>query len=293
MKQQREAPYFIDGVESDLHCLCCDVMPHPPEIQKLYQPHYHYHEYIELLYYMEGEGIVWINETPNPFSPGTLIVVNSQKAHDVQFFTPTHYICVKFSPHILYETETPFHVFQYAFPFISGEENRYIFSPAQIQGTAIESLLLEIMEEWNRQEDAYAFVIWANILKIFATIFRLWKASGRLPSSIHFSPEIKQAISYTSCHYQTTTEKEVAQVCGLSYNYFSQQFHHCTGVTFREYLLWLKISEAEKLLLTTKKDITDIAAETGFATTSHFVAQFRKRKGITPAKFRRNSSAQP
>ena len=283
MDIEKEESYYVDGMESYLHCLSSFALAHPGN----YQPHYHFHEYIELLYCLEGEGIVWINEKPNTFLPGSLIIVNSQKAHDVQFRTDTSYLCVKFSPHILYESENPFQIFKYAVPFISEEQNRYVFPAEQISGTPIEALLLEIIAEWNGKKDAYAFMIRANILKIFATIFRLWNASGNLPPEITLTPEIKEAIAYTSEHYQTVTLKEAAEVCGLSYNYFSQLFHRCVGIRYRDYLMLLRISESERLLLTTSKSITEVAEETGFSATSHFIASFRKQIGITPAKFRK------
>lgn len=285
MNIQEEKSFQIDGVDSFVHC----IRLHVDASEKWYQPSYHYHEYIEMLYFLEGEGLVYINETKNLFSAGTFIIVNSKKAHTLSFTKPSKYFCVKFMPHILYENEQSFVDLKYVMPFISEEKNQHIFAREEIENTAIASLLTEMMDEWDAMDVGYDLVIRANILKIFSIIFRLWKRSGGDETMKNLSSDIKKAILYTMNHYQTVTEKEVASLCGLSYHYFSHLFRRNVGKSFCDYLTALRVSEAEKMLLSTEKSITDIAAETGFSTTSYFISRFRLEKGITPAKFRKNT----
>ncbi len=283
MRIQEEKSYKIDGAESFVHCIRSqnDV--------RLFVPYYHYHEYIEMLYFLEGEGYVYINETKNPFSAGTFIIVNSKKAHTLSFTAPSKYFCVKFLPQVLYESDQPFVDMKYVMPFISEEKNQHIFSREEIENTAIKALLTEMMDEWDAMDVGYDLVIRANILKIFTVIFRLWQKSGGEDVLQNFSPDIKKAILYTMEHYQTVTEKEVADLCGLSYHYFSHLFRRSVGRSFSDYLTAVRISEAEKMLLSSEKSITDIAAEAGFSTTSYFISRFRAEKGITPAKYRKRA----
>ena len=283
MKIQEEERYQIDGAESFVHCIRSrnDV--------RQFVPYYHYHEYIEMLYFLEGDGYVYINETKNPFSAGTFIIVNSKKAHTLSFSTPSKYFCVKFMPQVLYESDQPFVDMKYVLPFISEEKNRHIFSREEIEKTAIEALLTEMMDELDAMDVGYDLVIRANILKIFTVIFRLWQKGGCGEVLQNFSPDIKKAILYTMAHYQTVTKKEVADLCGLSYHYFSHLFRRIVGRSFSDYLTAIRISEAEKMLLSSEKSITDIAAETGFSTTSYFISRFREEKGITPAKYRKRA----
>ena len=48
----------------------------------------------------------------------------------------------------------------------------------------------------------------------------------------------------------------------------------------------VKIKAAKKLLILTQKDMTEIALETGFSTSSHFISCFKKYTGMTPKCFR-------
>ncbi len=285
MNVKEEKSFRIDGAQSFVHC----IRINKNVSQEWDMPYYHYHEYIEMLYFLEGEGFVYINGTKNFFSSGTFLIVNSKKAHALYFTKPSKYFCVKFMPHVLYESEQSFVDIKYVMPFISEEKNQHIFSRDEIKDTSIEALLTEMMDEWDAMDLGYDLVIRANILKIFSVIFRLWKRSGGEETMKNFSPDIKKAILYTMDHYQTVTEKEVASLCGLSYHYFSHLFRRVVGESFSDYLTSLRISEAEKMLLSTEKSITDIAAETGFSTTSYFISRFRMAKGVTPAKFRKNT----
>ncbi len=282
---RKESSYKINNVDSFVHCFEETRLAVPPEV--LPKHIYHYHEYIELLFFPEGEGIVWINETKNLFFPGTFIIVNSQKPHFVHFYKTGTIVCIKFLPQVLYENEQSFLYFKYVSPFVSTNENSYIFSDSQIKDSPIIGLLQEIMSEWNTKNDAYELVIRANILKIFVNIFRMWNHTEVFRNTTKLIPEIAKALSYITTNYQTLCEKDVANVCGLSPNYFSTLFKKQMDISFRDYLIDIKITESEKLLLTTSKSITDIAAEVGFSTTSHYISLFHKKKGVTPAQFRK------
>ncbi|MBQ6824219.1 MAG: helix-turn-helix transcriptional regulator, partial [Clostridia bacterium] len=52
----------------------------------------------------------------------------------------------------------------------------------------------------------------------------------------------------------------------LSYSYFSRSFKRITGHTFKDYLNITRINQAEKALVSTRKPITEIAAECGLTT---------------------------
>ena len=47
-----------------------------------------------------------------------------------------------------------------------------------------------------------------------------------------------------------------------------------------------RLTEAEKLLITTSRSISQIALDTGFSTSSYFITQFKKHKNITPKQLK-------
>ena len=54
-----------------------------------------------------------------------------------------------------------------------------------------------------------------------------------------------------------------------------------------EYIAKRRIQAAKELLTGTDMTIEDIAAETGFCTSSYFCKLFKKYEGITPTHFRK------
>jgi AraC-like DNA-binding protein len=165
--------------------------------------------------------------------------------------------------------------------------NRKPCRVSDIKGADIHSLLLECMREWQAKESGFELVIRANLLKIFASILRHWRAEGQALPSATPTDAIRSAIAYIEEHYRTATEREVAAACGISYNHFSTAFKCAMGHSFTAHVMTLKLREAERLLLLSKRSVTEIAAELGFSTTSHFISRFKEARGITPAQFRR------
>ena len=79
---------------------------------------------------------------------------------------------------------------------------------------------------------------------------------------------------------------EVAKNCGVSTGHLSRLFHHSTGLTFREYLARVRVDNARNLLLRTRRNVTEIAYDSGFQSLSQFHRVFLKAFGMTPGKLR-------
>jgi AraC family transcriptional regulator len=80
---------------------------------------------------------------------------------------------------------------------------------------------------------------------------------------------------------------QLAQVAGVSPFYFCREFKRSIGFPPHHYVMQRRVELSKRLLESTKKSITDISAELGFPTPSHFAATFRKLLGLTPTHYRR------
>ena len=58
-----------------------------------------------------------------------------------------------------------------------------------------------------------------------------------------------------------------------------------TGMSFMEYVKMLKIEKAKQLLREEKMSVNEICQSTGYATTSYFIALFKKMTGYTPKQY--------
>lgn len=284
MKFYDEGKAKLQNVDLSMQCIFMSVGE-----SKEFGEMAHYHEYIELLYGIDCDIEVWINGNIYPFKTGDLIIINSMEAHQLKFLmNKNDYIVIKFSPQQLYTSEQSVYEIKYLLPFTLNDfsSDRRI-SADVIKDTTVPDSIRTIYSEWEEKSYGYELAIRTHIFQIILWLLRYRnKTNPELLTNINLPPVLAKALGFISQNLSNVTASDVANFCGYSYTYFSEIFKNSMHVNFRDYLLRARINEAEKLLLTTDTDITDIALSTGFSTASHFIKQFKTVKGTTPTKFR-------
>lgn len=84
----------------------------------------------------------------------------------------------------------------------------------------------------------------------------------------------------------------MATMAGLSQPRFNRVFKNSAGMTLREYLSHMRLTQAGRLLRETDRSIGEIAAELGFSDQSHFDRRFRRHYGRTPRQFRQGEAGE-
>jgi AraC family transcriptional regulator len=79
---------------------------------------------------------------------------------------------------------------------------------------------------------------------------------------------------------------ELAQIAGMSPNYFCELFKVSTGLSPYQYILRCRIERAKQYLRDPKITLACAGAAAGFADQSHFTKVFRRVVGVTPMRFR-------
>lgn len=80
---------------------------------------------------------------------------------------------------------------------------------------------------------------------------------------------------------------EIARQVHLSPFHFHRRFTELLGLTPKHFLLECQIFEAKRQLMARQKDLSQIAADCGFAHQSHFTSRFKQATGLTPTRWRR------
>ncbi|WEG72418.1 AraC family transcriptional regulator [Vagococcus intermedius] len=98
-----------------------------------------------------------------------------------------------------------------------------------------------------------------------------------------------QVKTYLETHYNEKIALDsLAQLVNVSPYYLAHQFkkhYNCSPVN---YLIKMRIGEAQTLLQNTKYSVTDIAFRVGFNNLSHFQTTFKKHTGKTPKRYRQD-----
>jgi two-component system, response regulator YesN len=109
---------------------------------------------------------------------------------------------------------------------------------------------------------------------------------NRLFSSNLGNP-IDSAIQFIQMNYgEALTLKEISNQVYLSTSYFSKLFKEETGMTFVEYLSFVRVQKAKGMLRLSSLPIDIIANHTGFSNQSYFSTAFKKVVGKTPSEYK-------
>lgn len=82
---------------------------------------------------------------------------------------------------------------------------------------------------------------------------------------------------------------QVSDLYNISVYTCSRMFKEFTGIGFKEYISAKRMELAKELLLSTNKNVYEIAAETGFENSTYFMTWFKGNCGMTPTHFRKHN----
>lgn len=111
-------------------------------------------------------------------------------------------------------------------------------------------------------------------------------AREKLPP--HLSPEIVQCVQFLRSHLSGDVGiDEAAGMVGKSRAWLTRRFKEEMGQSLGEYLAYLRLQEAKRLLRYTDMSLSEIAGVLGFSSQAYFQSFFKKAAGLTPLEFRR------
>ena len=154
----------------------------------------------------------------------------------------------------------------------------------------IESLLEKLLFENEGQDPLSPGFVSVALAELMLFITRCKNYEENVIKEIDVNNRIMQEVAtYIYNHYsERLILEDVAKKFNLSRSYLSKKFKSVTGFGFKEYIINVRIQHACELLLNTNKSITDIAFECGFNDSNYFGDAFRRTKGISPNKYRKN-----
>jgi AraC family transcriptional activator of pobA len=254
----------------------------------------HIHSEIEWIYVLSGAVSVQVMDEPLILQKGDITVINSYFVHSTINDNPDSYYCLlQFNPEVLIHNSLASE-YKYAIPFICQDRFRYkIIHPGEVQRhQEISTLLTNTANEFQRKAAGYEVMIKSNIYKLVALLYRYNLITYEKLQESHRDAAMKarlaKVVEYLETHYEESIDVSVgARLAGLHPDYFCRLFKTVIGKSFIQYLNAVRVSVAEKLLLTTNRQITDILVETGFSSLSYFNRTFKKIKKCCPSEYRR------
>ena len=114
-----------------------------------------------------------------------------------------------------------------------------------------------------------------------------WYDSFTPAEQEQYSSKIAMACEYMEMHYeQDIALEQVAEYISINPSYLSYIFKKETGSTFLQYLTNIRLQKACRLMTDNLElSLDDVAAKTGYHSTSYFHKIFRNRFGMSPRQW--------
>lgn len=156
-------------------------------------------------------------------------------------------------------------------------------------GTSLQyhNLFKQMILELQMCKADYQEMLTHQLSELLILIHR--QLSTTLKSRPHYlEKEVEQSLQFFSENYNKEINiAEYAASQNLSTCWFIRTFKNVTGTTPMQYILSLRIANAQSLLETTDYNITEISNIVGYDNPLYFSRLFKKQKGVSPSDYRK------
>ena len=258
----------------------------------------HYHKEFELAYFIEGYGTRYVGSNINSYKKGDLVLLGQGLPHvwisDDDFYKEdtdllTKAIVVKFDVNF---AGRDFFFLQEA----GGIKN--ILAEAggglSIKEGPTNRVIRGMMQDMIQQSPLEQIISLIQILNVFSKLQDVQVLSSY---DFHKSKNEKEKdrmnkiVQYTMLQFkQNITLEDISQVASLSKSGFCRYFKQTTKKNYMEFLYEVRVQYACKLMLEKDLGIKQISYEAGFNNPSTFSQIFKRLKGVTPNKYRKENT---
>ena len=232
-----------------------------------------FHENIELLYFMQGNGHVEYDSKSYPVRAGDLIVVNTYAVHQVVSEETLTYFCL---------------IIDSSFCKYNNIDVSTLHFTELIRDDRFTPLFRQVIDERNDQKPFKNTAIKLAVLEILLLLCRNYSSPQVANAPIKDSSQkhIRSAILYIKQNFsRKLTVEEVASATGLSKYHFMREFKRCTGCTLTDYVNFIRCERAKELLQTGQYKVKNVAFLCGFESESYFTSVFKKYTAALPSEF--------
>lgn len=167
------------------------------------------------------------------------------------------------------------------------EDQKHVFHVGS--SMEYERVFKRIIAELQRRQLDYEEMLPLLFRHLLITFERELKREHILKNE-YLDREMDLAAAYFNEHYnQNINIDEYAHSRGMSISWFIRSFKRYTGQTPMQFILSIRINNAQTLLETTQYSINEVASIVGYDNQLYFSRLFRKQKGCSPSEYRKRT----
>ncbi len=233
-----------------------------------------WHENIELLCFIEGEGTVYSGENSYHVAVGDIAIINSNLLHRIDGKMRYHCLIV-----------------DRAFCDQNGIPILSLHFRELIKNEALFEHFLQIAKEFGnaRSENPEPYVaasVRQLVLSLLIELCRSHAMSNEAEKrSRSADAHVKSALSFLRLNFERSlTLDEIAESIGISKYHLSREFRQLTNTTIFESLNIIRCKEARRML-SNRLTVSEAATACGFENLSYFSKTFKKYTGKLPSAY--------
>lgn len=246
----------------------------------------HWHKELELLLVLKGEVQLIVNGNRQELKEDDLFLVNSGQVHSTSSHADNILVAIQINPEACDHTYPQIKNTFFEWP---SDENRKEY---QEMFTELRRCIALMVSEYRRNEKGYQIAVEGYLNTMLLLILRNVPQSIK-SDTLRNSKElqrIQNIIEYVNRHYtEKITLEQMAKNEYMSASYLSHFFKARMGITFQEFLNYVRLNKAIALMNKSSDNIGNIALDCGFANVKSFNNAFREAYGTTPGEYRRIS----
>lgn len=260
------------------------------KVKGLYNMSYrHYHDAYEIYYLLQGERNYFIKDRTYNVTKGNLVFININDLHKTldaekgKIFYER--ILINFKKEFISNILTP---------TIDNELSDLLSLDSGViamdfeENNLIEELLFKILKEQKNNSPHSELYIKTLLLQLLIIINRCSMKDIKYPESEQKNENIFNVVKYINTNYTNKISlHNLSKLFFMSESHLSRSFKKATGFNIVTYINLIRIKEAQKMLINSNKNITEIAYQVGYESITHFERVFKSITSMSPLKYRR------
>lgn len=155
-------------------------------------------------------------------------------------------------------------------------------------GTSLEytRIFKQMILELQRHQSDYPEMLALLLRQLLILIHRQLTTKNKI-KNVYLDSEMEKAIQYFNDNYNTEINiEEYAASRGMSVSWFIRSFKQYANTTPMQYIVSIRVTNAQMLLETTNYNVTEIGNIVGYDNPLYFSRIFKKQKGVSPSEYR-------
>ncbi len=243
-------------------------------------------EAYQVIYVQQGKLYCRFNTGGSVVREGQLIVIPPEAASSIAITAEIRIIRAFFNStwlgYILNTSKD--NIFIRGLPFYRNKTEPICYLFNKDFSDKIIPVMLSLLKEYNEYNMERKVMIEVKLLELFILLFRFENRNAPV-----ITDPISVILDDIAKNYSNNFEfNDIVRKSGMNATYFCRAFKERTGKPLFEFINFIRIEKACKMLKRTDRTIIDIAFDAGYQNLSFFNRYFRKIMNMSPREYRRN-----